>query len=127
MAKKKRKKGIELEFISKGILAPKGSSEKIDYILERIKEDKILVVEESLTPFEESKLIEHTMEEVNDKFPGIEISTLRSDEGGITSIRERLIKLLGGSTGGLTVIGPSKFVKEIKKDPQRISLLASEE
>ena len=127
MAKNKRKKGIELEFISKSILAPKGSSEKIDYILERIKEDKILVVEESLTPFEESKLIEHTMEEVNDKFPGIEISTLRSDEGGITSIRERLIKLLGGSTGGLTVIGPSKFVKEIKKDPQRISLLASDE
>jgi len=127
MAKNKKKKGIELEFISKSILAPKGSSEKIDYILERIKEDKILVVEESLTPFEESKLIEHTMEEVNDKFPGIEISTLRSDEGGITSIRERLIKLLGGSTGGLTVIGPSKFVKEIKKDPQRISLLASDE
>lgn len=91
------------------------------------QDDKILVVEESLTPFEESKLIESTMEEVNEKFPGIEISTLRSDEGSSISIRERLIKLLGGSTGGLTVIGPSKFVKEIKKDPQRISLLASEE
>ena len=86
-------------------------------------------MEESLTPYEDSKLIEHTMEEVSDKFPGIEVSTLWGDEetGGRNSIRERLIKLLGGSTGGLTVIGPSKFVKEIKKDPQRISLLASEE
>ena len=124
----KKKKGIELEFISKGVLAQKNGQEKIDYILDRIKEDKILVVEESLTPSEEWKLIESTMGKVNDRFPGVEISTLRSGKGRSGgSIRERLIKLLGGSIGGLTVIGPSKFVKEIKKDPQRISLLASDE
>jgi len=115
---------IELEFISSDVLLKKESSEKIKYILDRIKKNKILVVEESMSALEESKLIEATMNQINNKFSGVEISTLK--DKGSEGIRQKLIRFLGGSTGGLTIIGPSKMIRKVKKQPQRISLLAGE-
>lgn len=113
---------IELEFISSGILDEKKGDDKMKYILDKVRENKILVLEESLSSTEEAKLIEATMKSISEKFSGIEVSTLR--EKTESGIKERLIKLLGGKTGGLTVIGPSKLIKQIKKEPQRISILA---
>lgn len=113
---------IELEFISSDILDEKKGDEKMRFILDKIKRDKILVIEESLSSTEEAKLIEVTMETISDKFPGIEVSTLREKKE--SGIRERIIKMLGGRTGGLTVIGPSRLIKRIKKEPQMISVLA---
>lgn len=113
---------IEIEFITSDELGPVESQERVKQILDRVKKNKILVVEESLSPLEETMLIEKTMEEVDDKFTGIEISTLR--EKGSMGLRERLIKALGGKTGGLTVIGPAKLVKKIKKEPTKILILA---
>lgn len=124
MPKKKKKETmaeIELEFISSEVIK-NADVGKIAYIIERIKANKILVIEESLTPQEEARLIEETMEQVDKKFPGIEVSTLRdAPEKGV---REKIIKFLGGKTGGLTVVGPSRLVKKIKKEPQQISLFA---
>lgn len=114
---------IEIEFISSEVLEGEESSDKIRYILDRIKENKILVMEESLTPLEETRLIEATMRQVDGQFPGIEVSTLR--EKTENGIKGKLIRILGGRTGGLTVIGPSRLIKKIKKEPQRISVLAS--
>lgn len=113
---------IELEFISSDMLYKKKGDDKMKFILDRIKHNKILVMEESLSTTEEARLIEATMKQVSDKFPGVEVSTLgeKSERG----IRERLIRMLGGRTGGLTVIGPSKLIKKIKKEPQQISVLA---
>jgi len=116
---------IQLEFITADVLDGMKVEEKMNYILERVKDDKILVIEEGMSVIEESALIEATMNQVNKKFPGIEVSTLR--EKNDRGIRERLIRVLGGRTGGLTVIGPSKIVKEIKKDPKRITMLASQD
>ena len=113
---------IELEFISSQVIENLKGEEKMAYILERIKENKILVVEGSLSSTEEAKLIEATMKDISDKFPGIEVSTLR--DKAESGFREKIIKLLGGKTGGLTVIGPSKLIKQIKKEPQRISIFA---
>jgi hypothetical protein len=113
---------IELEFISSEILDPMGREEKMDYILERIKKNKILITEGSLSPGEEARLIEETMKRINNKFPGIEVSTLK--EKTTRGFREKVIKMLGGKTGGLTVIGPSKLIKKIKKEPQQILVLA---
>jgi len=113
---------IEIEFISSNVLKSKTDKEKMDFILNKIKAGKILVVEESLSSLDESKLIEATMNQIDEKFRGIEVSTLR--ESNVNGIREKVIRFLGGKTGGLTVIGPSKLIKKIKKEPQRISLLA---
>lgn len=115
---------IELEFISSDVLAGKTPQEKMDFLLDKIKEDKIIVIEESLTSKEEALLIEATMKQITKKFPGVEISTLR--ERSAEGFREKLIKMLGGRTGGLTVIGPSRLVKKIKKEPQVISILAGD-
>ena len=97
-------------------------NEKVEYVLEHVKEDKIIVIEEGMSAIDESALITATMEQINQKFTGIEVSTLRekNDEG----IREKLIRYLGGKTGGLTVIGPSKIVREIRKDPKHITMFA---
>ena len=102
---------IEIEFISSNMLETKNEGEKLKYIMDKVRKGKILVVEESLTSFEESRIIEETMKQIDDKFSGIEISTLR--ESNVEGLRERMIRLLGGSTGGLTVIGPSKMIKKI--------------
>jgi hypothetical protein len=113
---------IELEFISSDILEEFKGEEKMQFILDKIKDNKILVMEESLSSTDEAKLIEATMRNISEKFSGIEVSTLREKQE--TGIRERIIKLLGGKTGGLTVIGPSKLIKQIKKEPKRISVFA---
>lgn len=115
---------IELEFMSSDVLEGKTPEEKMEFLLEKIKSDKIIVIEESLSSKEEALLIEATMKQITKKFPGVEISTLkeRSAEG----FREKLIRMLGGRTGGLTVIGPSRLVKKIKKEPQAISILAGD-
>lgn len=113
---------IEIEFVSSDVLGSKTGEEKIEFIIERIKKNKILVMEESLSPSEEAKLIESTMKEVSEKFPGIEVSNLKEKADG--GLREKLIRFLGGSTGGLTVVGPSRLIKKIKKEPQRILVLA---
>lgn len=115
---------IEIEFISSDVLEGKTEEEKMEYIISRVKQNKILVTEEGMSVLEESKLIEETMKQVTKKFPGVEVSTLR--EKTSTGMRERLIRMLGGSTGGLTIIGPSKLIKRIKKEPMQISLLAGE-
>ncbi|MFH1055191.1 MAG: DUF2073 domain-containing protein [Candidatus Altiarchaeota archaeon] len=116
---------IQIEFIGGDVLSEMSTDEKMSYILEHVKDDKILVIEEGMSPLEESALIEATMAKVTKKFPGIEVSTLRekTEEG----IREKLIRMLGGRTGGLTVIGPSKIIRQIKKDPRRITMLAGDE
>lgn len=119
------KMAIEIEFVSSEVLESKSAEEKMAYILDKIKADKILVIEESLSSQEEAMLIEATMREVSKKFPGLEISTLK--EKSVAGIKEKLIKFLGGRTGGLTVVGPSKLVRKIKKEPQQISVLAGEE
>jgi hypothetical protein len=117
--------GVQIEFIGSNMLAGMTVQQKMDYILDHVKEDKIVVIEEGMSALEESALIRVTMSQVTKKFPGIEVSTLR--EKNATGLREKLIRMLGGSTGGLTVIGPSRLVKQITKDPKRISMLAGED
>ncbi len=114
---------IEIQFISAKVMEGVDMQGKVDYILEQVKDNKIIVLEEGMSSLEESALIEATMTQINKKFPGIEVSTLteKKDDG----IREKLIRMLGGHTGGLTVIGPSKIVTQIKKDPKHITMFAS--
>lgn len=112
---------IELEFISSDVLNPMGEESKIEYIIDKIKKDKIIITDDSLSHREEARLIEETMKRINDNFPGIEVSTLGETKQGL---REKIIRLLGGKTGGLTIIGPSKLIRKIKKEPQQIFVLA---
>ncbi len=112
---------VQIDFISFSSLKDKTSEEKIKFILNHVKQDKILVLDTTLDLDEEKQLISQTMANVTKNFPGIEVSTLGRESD---DLRTRLIKLLGGKTTGLTVIGPTNLVKQLKKDPDKLKLLA---
>lgn len=110
---------IAIEFLSNNALGK--NQDKLQYILTAVKKgDKIVVLEQPLTSSEEAQLIQLTMQQVDKNFAGIEIATLGS---ATLDIKSHLVKLLGGRTSGLTVVGPSKIVKQIKKDPNKLNLL----
>lgn len=121
---------IEIEFLSAEVLSQQAGSRKIDFLMSNLKKGKILVLEDPLSRSEETSLIEATMKKVSSAFPGIEIGTLGGTQGNggseLRDLRSSLIRMLGGKPRGLTVIGPSQLVRQIKKDPETLSVLARE-
>ncbi len=116
--------GIQIDLISGERMADLTSMEKIRMILDGVHEGNIVVLEEGLSPDEESKLIEVTMSEINpDGFNGIEIETYptsQTDSGGL------LGRLMGKeSNTKLTVIGPANRIETLHKDETLISALVS--
>ncbi len=119
---------LSLDFLTMESLRQAGLNERIEMILEKIKEKKIIIVNAKFNPREEAALIEQTMKHVNKKFPGIEMCSLSydelvSDRNWLARLRHQIINLLTGSDSGLTIIGPAKIIKEIKREPNRIRLL----
>jgi hypothetical protein len=113
---------IQLDFISSESLASKASVEKVAFILERIKNNIIVVLEEGLNPQEETELIEATMREIDAKdFHGIEFYRL---DHRARTLRDRLASYIAGKRPGLTIVGPTRMVEAIKKEPNYISMLA---
>ena len=104
------------------------SEEKIRRFLKLVKEDKILMLEGRMTPIEEAKLIERTMEEIDKKFKGIEICTIypngnKKKQEFWEKIRLSFFSMMLGARQGVTIIGPATIIKEIKRDPNKIELL----
>jgi hypothetical protein len=113
--------GLGIEFVSTRILNEMEDSEATDYLLKVIKKGDMIVLDEKLPPEQEKELFRKTMEIVDNKFTGIEISSIgESNE----SWKNSIIKLLGGKTTGLTVIGSAKVIKKIKNEKDKINLLA---
>ncbi len=113
---------IQLDFISSDSLSTKSSLEKIDLILNRIKKNVIVVLEEGLTPVEETGLIEATMREINAKdFHGIEFYRI---DHKATKLRDKIANYIAGKKMGMTVVGPTRMVEAIKREPDYISMLA---
>lgn len=114
--------GLQIEFVSSKTLRSKDIEEKAKFILNSVKkEKKILILEEALSREEERVLYQRTMESITKDFPGIEISSFGEEP---SSVRKSLIKLLGGKANGLTIVGPSNLVHEIKKDPDKLRVFA---
>lgn len=137
---KKRTK-LKMDFVSSTILNGKAGKKKINFILNKVKDGSILVVDGVLKPEEEMDLIKETMRRVDDGFPGIEVCSLKKQTKGwkqffetLSSGREKLASYIwSGITGkpsktnlktGLTLIGPAKVIKNIKKNPDSFSVLA---
>lgn len=129
MAKKKSGGSLTLQFIPYGDIDNLKSPERVEKLLAIVKKNKIILLEGKLRAQEEAELIRRTMEEIDDKFKGIEISPVVMDgknEALLKKIRESLIKLLLGDRRGFTIIGPASIVKEIKQDPEKIQLLTED-
>lgn len=117
--------GIQIDLISAERLDGMASMEKIRMILDTVHEGDIVILEQGLTPDEESQLIETTMSEIDpDGFNGIEIETYPKSNTGNTGLFSRLI---GGSSDNskLTVIGPANQIETLHKDETLISALVS--
>jgi hypothetical protein len=136
----KLKKNLKLDFVSSAILDKKTKKKRINFILNKVKDGSILVTDGVFNSDEEMDLIKETMRKVDEGFPGIEVCGLKKTVKGFGSLAERftdqkekLQKFFSGLRGnkeektslrtGLTLIGPAKVVKEIKKNPESFSVL----
>lgn len=117
--------GIQIDLISGERMDQLATMEKIRMILDGVHDGKIVILEEGLTPDEESRLIETTMAEISpDGFNGIEIETYPKSSGGTNSLLGRIMGQ-DQSTAKLTVIGPADQIETLHKDETLISTLVS--
>jgi len=134
-------KKLKLDFVSSTVLSEKDPDKRINFILSKVKDGSILVIDGVLKPEEEMNLIRETMRRVDDGFPGIEVCSLKKTGKfldkfieGIKDQTENIQRMLGTLTGnqsitthmrtGITFIGPAKVIKKIKKNPDSFSVLA---
>ena len=116
--------GVQIDLISGERMADLTSMEKIRMILDGVRDGNIVILEEGLSPDEESKLIEVTMTEISpDEFDGIEIESYPRSETAEASFLDRLMGK--ESTKKLTVIGPANQIETLHKDETLIQTLVS--
>lgn len=117
--------GVQIDLISGERMQGMATMEKIRMILDGVHDGNIVILEEGLTPDEESRLIEVTMAEISpDEFNGIEIETYPKSETRDSSL---LGRIMGGdeTEAKLTVIGPANQIETLHKDETLISALVS--
>ncbi|MCJ7478799.1 MAG: DUF2073 domain-containing protein [Candidatus Nanohaloarchaeota archaeon QJJ-7] len=120
--------GIPIEFVAKSRLQDKEFADKLDLILEEVQEGKILILEETLSPQEEGRLIQGAMERAGEEFPGIEFSTLEGHEDVFDKFLNNIYDVVGRNRRrGLTIVGNSDVMGEVEKQEDSVSLLATAE
>ncbi|MFC6952567.1 MULTISPECIES: DUF2073 domain-containing protein [Halorubellus] len=116
--------GVQIDLISAERMDGLASMEKIRMILDGVRDGKIVILEDGLSPDEESKLIEVTMTEISpDEFNGIEIETYPRSSTSDSGILGRIMGR--EETSKLTVIGPANQIETLHKDETVISALVS--
>ncbi len=115
---------MEVKIFSYEVLTRLSQFERINRILKIVRKGNLVLIEGRLKKEEEVLLISKTMENISKSFTGVEIAYLDSKTKGglVEKIKNKLIKLLAKDRLGITVIGPSKVVKEIKMDPMKIEI-----
>ncbi|ELY97977.1 MULTISPECIES: DUF2073 domain-containing protein [Natrialba] len=117
--------GVQIDLISGERMDNMATMEKIRMILDGVHDGNIVILEEGLTPDEESRLIEVTMSEISpDEFNGIEIETYPKSETRDSSLLGRIMGNNESETK-LTVIGPANQIETLHKDETLISALVS--
>ena len=104
-----------MDLISEDKINAMSSVEKLRFVLDGVKSGNIVILEGGLTSEEQMKLIELTMTEVNEDFPGIEMSGYPSKKGFLNLKRKTR----------LTVVGPARMMRTIRKDKDLISAIIS--
>lgn len=120
---------LTLQFVPYNEIEDLGSARRVKKLLDIAKENKIVLLQGRLKREEEADLIAITMEEINDKFKGIELAVINpesKDKNFLKRVRHGFVGMLLGDRQGFTVIGPATIVKQIKKDPNKIELFTKE-
>lgn len=121
--------GVTIEFLSKEKLDTDGFEEKLDFVLEKVKDDAVLVLSEAWTPAEKRELIQASMEQIDDDFPGVEFMGLDSATSKLEKAREIVYKkfLKEEYRSGITIVGNSRVMEKIKEERDSVSFLAKME
>ncbi|MBI2105226.1 DUF2073 domain-containing protein [Candidatus Woesearchaeota archaeon] len=105
------------------------SEKRIQKLLKVVKQNKVILMEGTLSPEEEAGLIEETMQSIDSKFKGVEISSFSPFDKNTRLLQEKIrqlfLQFVLGRRRGLTIIGPASIVKEIKRDPRSVQLFLS--
>ena len=105
------------------------SAKRVIKLLNIVKENKIVLMEGRLKKQEEADLIEITMEEISNKFKGIELSVIypnKEKQDTIQKVKGAFANVLLGDRVGMTIIGPASVVKRIEQNPDKIELFTNE-
>ena len=120
---------VTLQFVPYHEIEDLGSARRVKKLIDIVKENKIVLLQGRLKSEEETDLISIAMEEIGERFKGIELAVINpgdKDAAGIKKMRNNFFGFLLGNRQGLTIIGPATIVKEIKKDPNKIELYTKE-
>ena len=121
---------VTFQFVPYQEIEGLSSAKRINKLLKIVKENKIVLLQGRLKKEEEADLIEITMEEVTEKFKGVELSVIypeKSLEGDMLSkMKSGFMNTLLGDRQGFTVIGPASIIKKIEKNPNKIELFTQE-
>ncbi len=94
--------------------------------LNRLEKNTIILIDAKLTAEEEANLIKETMERVSNSFSGIELNSLelanRKNLNNFDKLKNSVIERIIGKKRGLTIIGPAKTVRQIRKNPEELLL-----
>ena len=114
-----------VQVLSHDLLNELDVSSKVDKILGIVKKGNVVLIEGRLNPQEETDLIAKALEKVSGKFTGIEIAFLEGKESTtiVQKVKKHILKVLVGNRLGLTVVGPSKIIKEVKMNPNKLEIL----
>ena len=129
MSKKKKKlKGLTLQFIPYSEIAHLESVNRIKKLLRIILDNKVVVLQGRLKPEEETRLIEDTMIMIGniEDFKGVELAVITGGEEEQTffdKMRFGLAKIISGQQNAITIIGPASIVKEMKNDPKKLEVM----
>lgn len=120
--------GVQLDLLSAAEIQQMTTMEKIRFIIDSVRDRNIVILEQGLSPDEESKLVEVTMSEIDpDGFSGIEIESYPKPKKESKGLISKISSSLGGSSqseaASLTVIGPADELKTIHKDESLIQTL----
>lgn len=120
---------VTFQFVPYSSIEHLSSAKRINKLLNIVKGNKIVIMEGRLRKEEEADLIEITMEEIDQKFKGIELSVIYPDENklaGLKKLKTGLVNALLGDRQGLTIVGPASIVKKIEQNPNQIELFTRE-
>ncbi|MFB6202971.1 MAG: DUF2073 domain-containing protein [Candidatus Nanohaloarchaea archaeon] len=119
--------GVTIEFFSKDRLSEEGFEDKLDMVLDRVRENAVLVLEEGWTPEEKRQLIRKSMDEIDDDFPGIEFLGLDSGSSRLDRVRDFFYErvLNEEHRRGITIVGNSRVMEKIREERDTVSFLAT--
>lgn len=118
--------GVTIEFLSREKLTDQEFNDKLDLILEKVRDNAVLVLEEAWTPEEKKELIQTSMEEADEDFPGVQFMGIDSGNSRIQKAKNLVYsKVLNEQyRQGLTIVGNSRVMEKIKEEKDSVSFLA---